>query len=355
MEQEQFKMHAALVEQSLEHLKFLSETLNSRILECQELKTTSKSINDMVLQEPPRLLPVVRPSVRRVNFMGAGSPTGLQRNARCVHVTGPVQMVDGLVPPEVALTHSSVTTPSRISKSTPKVAGSESATTTVLPSVKHGMQPREDTTMSAVTGSTTPRVATSTRGFGAVTSSSTTPVSAGSFSAVPALIRPPPIQTSSAEQISVLELIDNDVELNNCVATPRAVVAPKVALTHGSVATPSRTSKSTLKVAGLESVNSSVFPSVKHDMQPWEDTTMSAVTGSATPSTATPTSRTPRGFSAASSASMTPASGASFSAVPTFLTPTAIQTSADQISVLKLIDDNPELHNRVATQGAIIP
>merc|ERR1712007_391107 len=324
MEQEQFKMHAALVEQSLEHLKFLSETLNSRILECQELKTTSKSINDMVLQEPPRLLPVVRPSVRRVNFMGAGSPTGLQRNARCVHVTGPVQMVDGLVPPEVALTHSSVTTPSRISKSTPKVAGSESATTTVFPSVKHGMQPREDTTMSAVTGSTTSRAA-------------------------PALIRPPPIQTSSADQISVLELIDKDPELNNCVATPRAVISPKAALTHSSVTTPSRASKSTLKVAGLESVTSFVvLPSVKHDMQPWEDTTTSAVTGSATPSTATPTSRTPRGFSAASSASMTPVS----SAVPTFLAPTAIQTSsADQISVLKLIDDNPELHNRVATQG----
>merc|ERR1712007_200746 len=114
-------------------------------------------------------------------------------------------------------------------------------------------------------------------------------------------------------------------------------------------AIPSLTSKSTLKVAGLESVTSSVvFPSVKHDMQPWEGTTTSAVTGSATPSTATPTSRTPRGFSAASSSSITPIC----SAVPTLLAPTAIQTSsADQISVLKLIDDNPELHNRVAIQG----
>merc|ERR1711945_65352 len=98
-----------------------------------------------------------------------------------------------------------------------------------------------------------------------------------------------------------------------------------------------------------ESVASSVvLPSVKHDTQPWENTTTTAVAGSATPSTATPTARTPRGFSAASSASISPIS----SAVPTFNATTAIQTSsADQISMLKLIDDNPELHNLVASQG----
>jgi hypothetical protein len=102
------------------------------------------------------------------------------------------------------------------------------------------------------------------------------------------------------------------------------------------------------EVAESVSVTPSVLPSVKHDMQPLENTTTIAVTGSATPSTATPTSRTPRGISAASSASISPIS----SAVPTFLATTAIQTSsADQISVLQLIDDNPELHNLVATQG----
>merc|ERR1712007_316794 len=143
------------------------------------------------------------------------------------------------------------------------------------------------TTISAVTGSTTPIAATcsvttsvTARDFSAAASSSTTPVSA--------VIRPPPIQTSSADQISVLDLIDKVPELNNCVATPRTVIAPKAALTHSSVTIPSLTSKSTLKVAGLESVTSSVvFP--KHDMQPWEGTTTSVVTGSATPSTATPT------------------------------------------------------------------
>jgi len=194
------------------------------------------------------------------------------------------------------------------------------------------------TAMSAVTGSTTPRSATCS-----LTTSMTTPdfscAASSSTSRVSSLMRPLPIQTSSDDQISVLELIDKDPELDNFVVTPRAVSAPRPALTHSSVTIPSLTSKS---------ISSVVFTSVKHDMQPWEDTTTSAVTGSATPSTATPTSRTPRGFSAASSASITPIS----SAVPIFLAPSAIQTSsADQISVLKLIDDNPELHNLVATQG----
>merc|ERR1712137_725258 len=99
----------------------------------------------------------------------------------------------------------------------------------------------------------------------------------------------------------------------------------------------SRSNKSMPKVAGSESVTTSVLPTVKHNMQQCEDITTSMVTGSATPSTATPTSRTP-------------VAAGSFSAVPTFLTPRGIQTSsADQISVLKLIEDNPELHNLVAT------
>merc|ERR1712137_1270749 len=211
--QEQFKFHAALVNnESLErqeqfkvHVKSMSETLNAKILESQELKTNARVYDDTAVQESPRFGSVATPRMRLMERAGAWSPMRLQQNDNCVRTTGSVQMVGGFVPPKAA--------------STLSLAGSVSVTTSVFPHAKHGMQPREDTTTNAVAGSAAPR------GFSAVASGSLTPVSARSSSAVPALITPLKIQNSSADQISVLELIDNNSRQHNCVAIPRAVIA----------------------------------------------------------------------------------------------------------------------------------
>merc|ERR1712137_310891 len=226
--QEQFKFHAALVNnESLErqeqfkvHVKSMSETLNAKILESQELKTNARVYDDTAVQESPRFGSVATPRMRLMERAGAWSPMRLQQNDNCVRTTGSVQMVGGFVPPKAASTQTCVMTPPfRTHRPTLNLAGSVSVTASVLPHAKHGMQPREDTTTNAVAGSAAPR------GFSAVASGSMTPVSARSSSAVPALITPLKIQNSSADQISVLELIDNNSRQHNCVAIPRAVIA----------------------------------------------------------------------------------------------------------------------------------
>jgi len=187
------------------------------------LKTNTKLHNDTAVQESARFGSVVKPRMRLMERVGARSPVRLQQNDNCVRATGSVQRVGGL-PPKAASTQSCVITPPfRASGATPpNLAGSVSVATPVLPSAKYGMQPRENTTRentttTAVTGSATPR------GFNAVASASMTPVR--SFSAVPALITPLTIRNSSADQINMLELIDNNSRQHNCGAIPRAVVA----------------------------------------------------------------------------------------------------------------------------------
>merc|ERR1712007_11400 len=226
--QEQSKVHAALVnneslerqEQFKAHVQSMSETMNAKILESQELKTNTRLDNDTAVQESPRFGSVVTPRSKLMKRVGAQSPIRLQQNDNCVRATGSVQRVGGLVPPKAASKQSCVITPPfRSSRATQNLAGSVSATTSVLPSAKHGMQPREDTTICAVVGSATPR------GFSVVVSAPIMPASARSFSAVPALITPHKLQNSSSDQISVLDLIDNKSRQHNCVAIPRAVVA----------------------------------------------------------------------------------------------------------------------------------
>merc|ERR1712007_250144 len=90
--QEQFKVHAALVNnESLErqeqfeaHVKSMSETLNAKILESQELKTNTRLDNDTAMQESPRFGSVVTPRFRLTKRAGAQSPIRLQQNDNCV-------------------------------------------------------------------------------------------------------------------------------------------------------------------------------------------------------------------------------------------------------------------------------
>jgi len=225
--QEQFKIHAALMnkerlelqEQFNAHVKFTSETLNAKILKSQELNTNTRFCNDTAGQESTRFGSAVTPSLGLVERVVARAPIRLQQNDRCVRPTGSVQRIGG-VPPKVASTQSFVITPPfRTIRTTPNLAGSVSVTTPVLPSANLGMQPRGNTTTYAVAGSATPR------GFSAVSSASMTPVPSRSFSAVPALVTPPKLQNSPADQISVLGLINNNSMQHNCVAIPRTVLA----------------------------------------------------------------------------------------------------------------------------------
>merc|ERR1712137_1443997 len=180
--QEQFKVHAALVnnkslerqEQFKAHVKYMSETLDAKIVESQELKTNTRLYNDTAVQESPRFGSVVTPRLRLIRP---------QQSDNCVRATGSVQRVGGLVPPtKAAPTQSCIIKPSfRTSTSTPNLVGSVSVSTPVLPSAKHGMQPREDTTTNVVAVSTAPR------GFSAVAPASVKPVPTRSISAVPAL------------------------------------------------------------------------------------------------------------------------------------------------------------------------
>merc|ERR1712196_714164 len=214
-----FKFHAAFVNnESLEpeevfkaYVKSMSETANVEIPESQELKTI-RSDNDGVWQESPRFGSVVTPRSRLMQHVGVRSPIRSQHNDNCVHATGSVQRVADLGPPKAVSIQNYVRKPPlRSSRSTQSRAGSVSVTTSVLPSAKRGMQPREDSPAP--------------RGFRAVASASVTPVSARSFSAVPALITPLKIQRNSRDQISVLGLIDNNPRQHNCVLTSRAVIA----------------------------------------------------------------------------------------------------------------------------------
>jgi len=95
---EQFKVNAKLVnneglgnlQEFRTHAKPVSETLNAKILECQELKTNTKLIGDTAFQESPRFRQVARPIFRSVKCTRAGSPIRFQQNASCV-CSNPVQ------------------------------------------------------------------------------------------------------------------------------------------------------------------------------------------------------------------------------------------------------------------------
>jgi len=187
------------------HVTSMSETLKDEILEGQGLKTNTRLDNDAVMQESPSFGSVVTPRSRMKKRMESRSPTRLQPHDNCMRATGPLQSVAGLGLPKAVSTQGSVIKPPfRTSRSTQNRVGSASVTTSVLPGAKHGMQPRED--------SATPRR------FRAVASASVTPVSARSFSSVPASTKSLKIQNSPRDQ-----LIDSNSRQHNCGVTPRAL------------------------------------------------------------------------------------------------------------------------------------
>merc|ERR1712137_1539811 len=101
-------------EQFKAHVKYMSETLDAKILESQELKTNTRLYNDTAVQESPRFGSVVTPRLRLIRP---------QQSDNCVRATGSVQRVGGLVPPtKAAPTQSCIIKPSfRTSTSTPNL------------------------------------------------------------------------------------------------------------------------------------------------------------------------------------------------------------------------------------------
>merc|ERR1712007_23320 len=81
------------------HVKSVSDTLNSKILECQELKTNTKAAG---LQEPPSFRQLIAPSVRAMKF---------QENVRSARTAGPVQIIRGTMLPQATTTQNATVCP----------------------------------------------------------------------------------------------------------------------------------------------------------------------------------------------------------------------------------------------------
>merc|ERR1712007_136997 len=188
--QEQFKAHVTSV----------SDTLNPKILECQELKTNTKAVG---LQEPLSFRQLITPSFRAVKCLVPGSPMRFQEHIRSSRTAGPVQIIRGAMLPQASPTQNATVCPHqgivpdrevspgvRTRESTMNVAAPASVKAFGFPRRKHVMPPRQCTPRRAPSGSSRPG------------SASVTPVSAvsgRSLSAVPALITPPTIQTTSSD------------------------------------------------------------------------------------------------------------------------------------------------------------
>merc|ERR1712007_11082 len=218
--QEQFKARVTSV----------SDTLNPKILECQELKTNTKAVG---LQEPLSFRQLITPSFRAVKCLVPGSPMRFQEHIRSSRTAGPVQIIRGAMLPQASPTQNATVCPHqgivpdrevspgvrtrestmttqnatpcphqgmvtdrdvspgvRTRESTMNVAAPASVKAFGFPRRKHVMPPRQCTPRRAPSGSSRPG------------SASVTPVSAvsgRSLSAVPALITPPTIQTTSSD------------------------------------------------------------------------------------------------------------------------------------------------------------
>merc|ERR1712007_355693 len=90
------------------HVKSVSDTLNSKILECQELKTNTKAAG---LQEPPSFRQLITPSVRAMKCLVPGSPMRFQEHVRSARTAGPVQIIRGTMLPQATTTQNATGCP----------------------------------------------------------------------------------------------------------------------------------------------------------------------------------------------------------------------------------------------------
>jgi len=266
--QEQFKVH----------VKSVSDILNPKILECQELKTNTKAVG---LQEPPSFRQLIAPSVRAMKCLVPGSPMRFQENVRSVRTAGPVQIIRGTMLPQATTTQNAAVCPHQ-----GIVTDME---------VSPGVRTRESPMPSPITtqnGAVCPHQ-------GIVTDRDVSPG----------------VRTREAP-----------------MTTQNATVCPhQGVVTDRDVSPGVRTRESTMNVAAPASVKPFGFPRRKHVMPPRHCTPRRV-----------PPGRVPSGSSRPGSASVTPGtavSGRSLSAVPALITPPTIHTtSSDQGGVLNLIE-----------------